>query len=652
MNRILLLTSIFTFACPLFASQVDFLPDSEVRELVQGVKEDKYPEVEAVILLSDAEDQFDEEGKRRLIERTLVKVLTEEGKKDYATIRRGYNPQYNEVKFLEARMIKADGEIVGLPLAVKTMPSPGWSIFWGGMQRVLEVRGLEVGSAIEYIVQQRGVQVAFLGEEEETEFIPPMKGQFYNVVLFQDRVPILKKRYVLNGPKSKPVQHLVVNGNLKHSSRDDGESITHIWEKEDIPRVVREPAMPPLADVATKLVVTTIPSWQWISRWMSDLSDPGFEADEAIREKIKELTKGAKTDEESLRALYDFVAKEIRYVGLSMGKGEGYTPHPAPMTFRERGGVCKDKAGLLVCMLREAGFPAYIATTMVGGRVEDIPADQFNHAIVALRNNGGWLFLDPTMGGYDLTPNFEQGQGTLVATPEGEDLCEIPWVPPEKSVYHIIANSALTPEGDLTGEAIMTNTGISDYIYRRMISYTPPPERRRLVENFVKQISPNAELTDYSLSDEKDFASPLEVKFKFRVKDYGLWVEDLVLLKPISVVPELTFGRGSFWDAVYTPDRRYPIRTGSTQKIAIESVCTLPAGYHLKGLPEPFTISNNTGEFSCSYRCEENKVISNARFAVNFPLVSLEEVPKLRAIVTQTRLAGRDWIVIRRGGKR
>jgi len=651
MRKSLLLVVLLAFACPLFASQAEFLPRGELEELLQNVDKEKFPEADAVIILSDAEDRFDTEGRRTLSERTLVKVLTKEGKKEYATIRRGYNPQYNEIKFLKARMIRQDGEIIELSLDVKTMPSPGWSIFWGGMQKVLEVPGLEVGSAIEYMIQQRGVQVAFLGEEEK-EFIPPMKDQFYNVVLFQDRVPIIKKRYVLNGPKSKPIKHLIVNGEIAFSSHEENGRVIYTWQKENIPQIVREPAMPPLADVAAKLVVTTIPSWEWISRWMSDLSEPTFEADDAIRKKVRELAKNGRTEEKKIRALYDFVAKDIRYVGLSMGKGEGYTPHPATMTFRERGGVCKDKAGLLVCMLRQAGFPAHIAMTMVGGRVEDIPADQFNHAITALKKGGEWLFLDPTMGGYDLTPNFEQGQGTLIATPEGEDLCQLPWVSPSRSVCHMTTTSTLSPEGNLTGEARVANTGNFDYRLRSWISWTPLSERKQMVENLVKQISPNAELVDYSLSDEKDYAEPVVIEFEYEVKDYCLKVGNALLFKPVPSTPEIAFGGAGFWDAVYTPDRNYPIRTHSTQRIVIESSITVPPGYELTGLPDPVNVSNSTGEFTCRHIQKENTVFSNTQFIVNVPLVPVGEIPGFRTIVTQARLAEKNWIVLERGGSK
>jgi hypothetical protein len=109
------------------------------------------------------------------------------------------------------------------------------------------------------------------------------------------------------------------------------------------------------------------------------------------RSSLVAITRGLDSDEEKVAALLHWVAQNIRYFGLTMGKGEGYTLHPGTMTFRDRAGVCKDIAGMLVTMLRAAGYEAYGAMTMAGARVEEIPADQFNHCVVALKKpDGAW----------------------------------------------------------------------------------------------------------------------------------------------------------------------------------------------------------------------------------------------------------------------
>jgi transglutaminase-like putative cysteine protease len=66
--------------------------------------------------------------------------------------------------------------------------------------------------------------------------------------------------------------------------------------------------------------------------------------------------------------LFYFVSDKIRYLGLVETDVEGYKPHKAEIVLKHMEGVCKDKAGLLVSLLRAAGFNAYYAITGAGIR--------------------------------------------------------------------------------------------------------------------------------------------------------------------------------------------------------------------------------------------------------------------------------------------
>ena len=144
--------------------------------------------------------------------------------------------------------------------------------------------------------------------------------------------------------------------------------------------------------------------------------------------------KDAKSELDSISLLTHWVADEIRYSGISMGCGEGYTLHKGSMTFNDRCGVCKDKAGMLITMLRSAGFKSYPAMTMAGSRIDYIPADQFNHSVTIVKlKDGKYHLLDPTWVPFDreLWSSAEQQQQYLMGVPEGADLATTPLSAPE-----------------------------------------------------------------------------------------------------------------------------------------------------------------------------------------------------------------------------
>src|SRR6476620_1365289 len=98
-----------------------------------------------------------------------------------------------------------------------------------------------------------------------------------------------------------------------------------------------------------------------------------------------------------MRAIYDEVVQRTRYVALEFGI-YGYKPRPCALTFARGWGDCKDKATLIVTMLKEAGIPASLVLVRTGmrGEFETEPASlaPFDHAIAYVPSMN--LFLDVT----------------------------------------------------------------------------------------------------------------------------------------------------------------------------------------------------------------------------------------------------------------
>jgi len=94
-----------------------------------------------------------------------------------------------------------------------------------------------------------------------------------------------------------------------------------------------------------------------------------------------------------------FVRQVVRYFGIELGTNS-HEPHPPSQVFAQRYGDCKDKAHLLVTILRALGLVAWPALTNTGeGRgIDDfLPSvSSFNHVIVRLIVDGVPRWVDPT----------------------------------------------------------------------------------------------------------------------------------------------------------------------------------------------------------------------------------------------------------------
>jgi transglutaminase-like putative cysteine protease len=226
-----------------------------------------------------------------------------------------------------------------------------------------------------------------------------MKGHFYDIVEFWSGNPVKIKCYQVTLPKTKPMQYEVYNGDIQSSMVFRKDKTIYTFTRKDILPFKSESRMVAASDVAPKLLVSTSPDWFAKSTWFYKVNEDfgSFAVTPDIKAKTSEILKGAKNETDSVSRLTHWVADEIRYSGISMGCGEGYTLHKGEMTFTDRCGVCKDKAGMLITMLRAAGFKSYPAMTMAGSRIDYIPADQFNHSVTVVKlKDGKYHLLDPT----------------------------------------------------------------------------------------------------------------------------------------------------------------------------------------------------------------------------------------------------------------
>ncbi len=200
-----------------------------------------------------------------------------------------------------------------------------------------------------------------------------------------------------------------------------------------------EPAMPPYEMTLQRLFVSTMPDWQSVSKWYWNLSKSHLEATTPeMKQTVGFTHRRARASEmDRIKAVFYFVSKKVRYMGLTPEKDRpGFEPHDVEITFGKKYGVCRDKAALLVSMLREAGLEAYPVLISVGvKRDAEVPDPDFNHAIVSVQlKQGDYLLMDPTdENTRALLPTRDCDQSYLVCRPEGENLKISPVQPPERS---------------------------------------------------------------------------------------------------------------------------------------------------------------------------------------------------------------------------
>jgi len=649
--RLLLLMGAVAFSAMLAAQEPP--PPAGDEDILERVLSaggpDENQNADAVILFDRTKVEMETSGLAHIYNHVLVKILTEKGADRYQRLRFDYDPASNMVEITKIRIIKDGGEIMTVPGDnLLDLPQPQSMIMWGPRMKLVKIPRLSPGDAVEYETYKKGFMIAYLGEETGTEederYIPPMRGHFYDIILFAAHFPVKEQYYQLTTPREQPAQFEVYNGEIRaYVSFNEARNIYTFW-KTDMAPFTREPNTPALSDFVPKVVLATVPSWEEKSRWFYEVNEPVFAADESIREKVREMTGSLKSEEEKIAALLHWSAQEIRYSGISMGKGEGYTIHPSTMTFHDRCGVCKDKAGMLVTLLREAGYTVYPAMTMAGARVERIPADQFNHCVVALKkDDGSYRMLDPTWAVFsmELWSSAESEQNYVIGSPDGEGLAVTPLSPAENNVLLITAASELDQMGHLKGTITLSGEGYMDQRLRRLVVHSAPAaEIQGLFGHFLANIAPQAELIDvaYRYQDILDLSRPVRIKLQYAIPNYALPAGDRLIFSPPTAHHFMDASSlAPYLSATEKASRTQPLALWCARTLKVREEITIPGEYRVKICPPGISMDNEAASLKADYEQAGGKIEFTEELAVRLRTYPPESYGDLKAVIDGAR---------------
>jgi hypothetical protein len=562
-----------------------------------------FPQANQLIIFDSTNVDMLESGLSYYYTHSLHKILTPKGAKDFSVFKYGYDPLSAYVDIKKINIYRKDGSIDEIDISkVQDYPAPARMIYWGAREKMIEIGRLEPGDAVELFLFKKGYTYALL-QDNDDKYIPPMRGHFYDIVPFWSSDPLLLKYYSVSVPQEKLIQYRFYNGEAESSSILKDDKTIYTFIKKDIMPIKHEPSMVGLSDVAPKLLISTSPNWEAKSLWFYNVNEDygSFNSTPEIDKKVAEILVGAKNEMDSISLLTHWAADEIRYSGISMGPGEGYTLHSGEMNFTDRCGVCKDKAGMLITMLRAAGFESYPAMTMAGSRIDYIPADQFNHSVTIVKlHNGNYKILDPTWVPFlrELWSSAEQQQNYLMGVPEGADLMETPVSAPENHFFKINGKSEILENGTLKGEFLLTAEGQTDASIRRMFTSNYKTEWKNSVERELLRVSPQAEII------EMDFGKPYEyqkdfihITIKYIIPNYAIVTNEEIIFTPIVVANLFKRGMSHMYMNTNYENRQHSFKDRCSRLVELNETVKLPK----KGKLITFDFEENVGNELTSF---------------------------------------------------
>ena len=597
----------------------------------------EHPQAGALILLSEETIEVTADNKELTRLRYIIKILNERGKEKFAEMPTSYDSTFEKVILEYARTITPDGRVleVGSRHIRDVSKYMNFPLYSNARVQIISFPEIAEGSTIEYAVRI-----------ERNQLIN--KDDFVSGNSLQTSEPVISATFDLAVASGKEVFIKPLNeayndfkADLTPRVEKSAEKTVYRWRFANIPQIIPEPSMPASTEINPSLVFSTFKDWEQVYRWWWGLAQDKIQADQAIKNKVRDLTRATASDEEKARALYHFCAREIRYVAVEYGQA-GYEPHQAADIFRNKYGDCKDQAILLVTMMREAGLAAWpvLIGTKDGYNLDPgFPAMLFNHAIAAVSLEGRLVFLDPTAEtcSFGDLPSGDQGRNVLVVRPDGYSIEHIPLFPAQHNRVRQQTDITLKADESIAASKHIQSFGLYDQFQRYWLLYTVPELVRDQLAAKAQEASIGAQLDDYSADNLADLNKPVTLRYSFRGTEY------FTTAGALRIMPQLASVDTSL---VAKEKRRYPIEFGFLDTRQVRINLRLPPGFVIQYKPEDIAQDSPWFSFAASYRQDGRQLIFSQEVIVKQPVVSVSEYRQFKAFMERLAKLVKQRVVL------
>ncbi|MCS5421157.1 MULTISPECIES: DUF3857 domain-containing transglutaminase family protein [Psychrilyobacter] len=568
-----------------------YIPKNEAIKILSPIAAEDYAEYNEVYIVNSLTER-DELGGGTITTEIYKKVLNTTSKKDNS-LYFDYDANYSSLDIAAIELIKADGKVIKLDpkkiLEEKINGASQKKNIYTTQAKTLSgnLPNLEIGD----IIYTKAV---------ETIKKARIEGHFSGGITLENSNKFINNYEKLTFPKDiKLYVHELNKKGFKYDQKRTvaGDKQIYEWNIRDNPLVTPEPNMDDASFSLNHIEYTTIPNWEYISKWSYELVTPHLTMDDDIREKVRELTKDAKTRDEKIENIFYWVARNIRYLGVDGEKNRpGLEPHDISYTFKTRGGVCRDKATLLSAMLNEAGIKSDTVLISSGSRISpEVPIDLFNHMITMAYDESGepLHILDPTNETTkDFLPKYEEDNSYLISSRDGDRLRSTPVSPAIENNSSAAIDLKLDSDYNAVGTIEFIFSGIADGDFRSASMRMNKYDLDKLITRLINRVNPGIITTNIITSDPKNMDSKYTIKADIEIPEYGKKINDYIFIPFSGADPSIHFMyEGSISYPFSLADRKYDFKLNSPTSFTVNYRLEFPESISNISIPKPKTIN-------------------------------------------------------------
>ena len=462
--------------------------------------------------------------------------------------------------------------------------------------------------------------------------------KYFTSIYFNDEFPVIKKQVSITVPEwlTLELKEFNFEGNAieKTQSKDSKNNITYTFTVKNVPSFFKDENAPGRSYLYPHILLiaksfkakgketSLFNSTADLYKWYKSLVDLMKDNTAVLKDKVKELTENAKTDEEKIKNIYYWVQDNIRYIAFEDGIA-GFKPDESNHVFENRYGDCKGMANLIKQMLKLAGYDArltWIGTKHIAYDYTTPSLSVDNHMICTLFLKGKKYFLDGTEKYNSFGEYAERIQNKEVMIEDGDKFIidKIPKKPSETNKEIYKANLSIENE-KIIGKCSNSFVGESRAQFLYIYNSFETDKRQTRLENYLSKNDKNILVNNLKNSDLKN--RDIELNFNY----------DIVLNNKVS-----RFDNDIYIDLEYLNNfKSFELKDRKTDyefdfKKNYESNITLaiPSGYKVTKLPDDLIVKENNYDVVITFEQNGKEIIYKKLFNFKNGVIKIGDIIK------------------------
>lgn len=521
-----------------------------------------------------------------------------------------YNSTLSKLEVLEAYTITPAGEKIPVASnAIRTVEddnSKGAAIFSDQKHKIIIFPKVTPGSKTYY-------------KTKLTTHTPLLPGYFYTRLIFSPNAEVKSYEYNLSYPESLKLYTDIKE--VKQTRDEVIDGVHHLsYFYQNLRMKKKEELQVSSGDFAPHIYISSFDSQEAFAKAYQDRVQGKMKVTPEVQKLADEITKGIKGDNQGqeqkaqARALYNWVSRNIRYVGIYLGDG-GIIPHDANSIIKNRYGDCKDHNGLLIALLAAKGIKASSAL-INSGNAYALPKypvlGPLNHVITYIP---AWnLYLDSTaeMASFGSLPDDELDKPTLLTALGKVGRTPKPTKENNRSITKLTMQIA--KDGEIKGKAHTQYFGSAEINARYRYEGADTTLSERMVSRQLAKFRQTGE-GNIDTSEVYDLNKPFTTDTTFTLDAVANVPGPGAMTIPVGLAPgELASIANS------RPPEKFAVPYScATRSVTEEYQIQFPKNVKVSRIPQNITYKKNNIEYSASYLEKDNQVTVTRNLEVQRP---------------------------------